>query len=183
MLTVARWSMNHRRLIIAAWIVALVSLMGASHVAGNKFANNLTLPGTDSTRGVDLLKSSFASVSGDQDQIVFHTTGGPVTSPQARARIARTITRVRHLPHVVSVASPFAQPGAVAHDGRTAFATLTFDEQAGDLPESSIKQVIANAQGQATPNFDVQLDGFAITYAEKPSLGAATAIAPAMPML
>jgi RND superfamily putative drug exporter len=168
--------MNHRRLIIAAWIVALVSLMGASHVAGNKFANNLTLPGTDSTRGVDLLKSSFASVSGDQDQIVFHTTGGPVTSPQARARIARTITRIRHLPHVVSVASPFAQPGAVAHDGRTAFATLTFDEQAGDLPESSIKQVIANAQGQATPNFDVQLDGFAITYAEKPSLGAATAI-------
>jgi putative drug exporter of the RND superfamily len=176
MLTVARWSVSHRRPIIAAWIVALVSLMGVTHIVGNRFANNLTLPGTDSTRGVDLLRSSFPRASGDQDQIVFHTTGGPVTSPRARVRIARTIARVRHLPHVASVASPFTQPGAVAHDGRTAFATLTFDEQAGDLPESSVKQVIANAQGEATQNFDVQLDGFAITYAEKPSLGAATAI-------
>jgi putative drug exporter of the RND superfamily len=176
MLSVARWSVRHRRLIIVAWIAALVSLMGASHVAGSRFANNLTLPGTDSTRGVDLLKSSFPGASGDQDQIVFHTTRGPITGARSRAAIARTIASVRHLPHVVSVLSPFAQPGAVAHDGRTAFATLTFDEQAGDLPEASITQVITNAQAQATSDFDVQLDGFAITYAEKPSLGAATAI-------
>jgi RND superfamily putative drug exporter len=176
MLTVARWSANHRRLVIAAWIVAVVSLMAASHVAGSKFANNLTLPGTDSTRGVELLKSSFPSASGDQDQIVFHTTGESIGSARSRARIARTIASVRHLPHVVSVVSPFAQPGAVAHDGRTAFATLTFDEQAGDLPEASIEHVITNAQAQTTSGFDVQLDGFAITYAEKPSLGAATAV-------
>jgi putative drug exporter of the RND superfamily len=176
MLTLARWSVNHRRLIIVAWIAALVSLMGASHVAGNTFANNLTLPGTDSTRGVDLLKSSLPGASGDQDQIVFHATGGPITSARSRDRIARTIARVRRLPHVVSVVGPFAQPGAVARDGRTAFATLTFDEQAGDLPEAAIKQVITDAEGQATPSFDVQLDGFAITYAEKPSLGAATVI-------
>ena len=176
MLTVARWSANHRPLIITAWIVALVSLMGASHVAGNTFANNLTLPGTDSTRGVDLLKSSFPRASGDQDQIVFHTTAGSIRSAGSRSRIAGTIRSVRHLPHVVSVVSPFSQPGAVAHNDRTAFATLTFDEQAGDLPEAAITQVITNAQARATPNFDVQLDGFAITYAEKPSLGAATAI-------
>src|SRR4051794_31891692 len=110
MLTLARWSVNHRRLVIVGWIIALVAFMGASHSAGNKFANNLTLPGTDSTRGVDLLKSSFPSASGDQDQIVFHTDGGSITSVQSRARIARAIASVRHLPHVVSVVSPFAQP-------------------------------------------------------------------------
>jgi len=69
MLTVARWSVHHRRLIIVAWIVALAALSGASHVAGTRFANNLTLPGTDSTHGVDLLKASFPSASGDHDQI------------------------------------------------------------------------------------------------------------------
>jgi putative drug exporter of the RND superfamily len=176
MLTVARWSVNHRRLVIVAWITALVTLMGASHIAGNRFANNLTLPGTDSTRGVDLLRSSFPSASGDQDQIVFHTTAGSIRSAASRARIAGTIRSIRHLPHVVSVVSPFTQPGAVAHNDRTAFATLTFDEQAGDLPEAAITQVITHARARATPSFDVQLDGFAITYAEKPSLGAATAI-------
>src|SRR5215471_2533083 len=76
MLTIARWSVRHRKLIIAAWIAALVLLMGASRAAGDQFANNLTLPGTDSTHGVDLLKSSFPAAAGDQDQIVFHTGGG-----------------------------------------------------------------------------------------------------------
>ena len=177
MLTITGWSVRHRKLIIAAWTAALVLLMGASHTAGDRFANNLTLPGTDSTHGVDLLKGSFPAAAGDQDQIVFHTGGGEaITSAQARAQIARTIQNVRHLPHVVSVVSPFAQPGAVAHDDRTAFATLTFDEQAGDLPEASVKRVIETAQANATSTLDIQLDGFAITYTEKPSLGAATAI-------
>src|SRR5436305_1825337 len=122
MLTVAQWSVRHRKLIIVAWIAALIALMGASRAAGDKFANNLTLPATDSTHGTALLQSSFPAAAGDQDQIVFHTSGGEaITNAKARAQIARTIQSVRHLPHVVSVVSPFAQPGAVAHDSRTAF--------------------------------------------------------------
>src|SRR5438270_9716627 len=108
MLTIARWSVRHRRLIIVAWILALAALSVASHVAGARYTNNLTLPGTDSTHGVDLLKASFPSASGDQDQIVFHTTRGAITAPQARAQIAQTIGSIAHLPHVVSVVSPFA---------------------------------------------------------------------------
>ena len=49
----ARWVRLHRRLVIAGWVAAVAVAMAASHPAGTRYDNNLSLPGTESQRATD----------------------------------------------------------------------------------------------------------------------------------
>jgi RND superfamily putative drug exporter len=82
------------------------------------------------------------------------------------------LEKVATLPHVGSVASPYA-PGAAAQiskDGRIAYATVTFDEVANDLPIGAIERVVTVAQDAAHEGVDVQLGGQAIGQTNKPGI-------------
>ena len=59
MTRLTRWSMDHRRLVVALWVVALVAALGVARGAGSHFDNNLTLPGTGAERATTILKSRF----------------------------------------------------------------------------------------------------------------------------
>jgi RND superfamily putative drug exporter len=61
-------------------------------------------------------------------------------------------------------------------DGRTAFATVNFDERADALPKAAVNKVISVAQAGQSSALQVELGGRAIEKANPPSLGAATAI-------
>jgi putative drug exporter of the RND superfamily len=173
---VARWTTGHPRTVLAAWLLALAVAMAASHRAGSHYVNSLALPGTDSQRATDLLEHAFPSQSGDSDQIVLHVTRGRIGDPSVRARVAPALARVARLPHVTGVQSPYAETRAVSSDGRTAFATLTFDARPDALPRRAVNRVIAVARGARTRDLQVELGGRAIQQAHRPSLGAATAI-------
>jgi RND superfamily putative drug exporter len=171
-------TMRHRWRVLVTWIAALVVALGVFKATGANFSNSLTLAGTQSQAAVNLLRHDFAAQSGDQDQIVFATASGSITGAAARTRIQRALAAVASLPHVVTVVSPFAPPGAhqIATDRTVAFATVTFDEQARALPAAAIDRVIAVSRTARTGSLQVALGGQAIEHAEKPSLGSATAI-------
>jgi putative drug exporter of the RND superfamily len=175
---VADWTTRHRGRVLIAWLIILVAAIAAFKGAGSEFSNSLTLPGTQSQSAVNALQRDFATRAGDQDQIVFATSSGSVTSAAAKARIGPALARVATLPHVVSVVSPYSASGAhqVSRDRTVAFATVTFDEQARSLPVRAIDRVIATAQAARSSSLRVALGGQAIEHAEKPSLGSATAI-------
>src|SRR6185437_1736395 len=163
----------------AAWAVALALVSAASLAAGSRFQNNLSLPGTDSSRAVNLLDTRFPAVAGDQDQIVYRARTGSLTAPATRASIRRSLSRIAALPHVADVAAPFgrgAPPDSIAPGGRIGYATVTFDEQAGDLPTTAIDAVVRTARSIHSPGLEVELGGQAIEQTQRPSLGAATAI-------
>src|SRR5262249_48566498 len=138
--------------------------------------NNFSLPHTDSQRAVDLLKSRFPAQAGDSDQIVFHTRDGKLTDASARAVIVPLLERIRQLPHVTAVVSPY-QPGAnaVSSSGSIGFATVTFDETANQLPKAAIDRVTKTAESARSAALQVELDGQAIEQAQQASLGFATA--------
>ena len=48
MARLARWCFAHRWRVVAAWLLALAAIAGASAAAGTDFTTNLALPGTDS---------------------------------------------------------------------------------------------------------------------------------------
>src|SRR3974390_2416370 len=122
MINIARWTMAHRRIVVVAWIAAVVGVFAVSNAVGKKTASSFTLPGTNSQQAVDLLQSRFPAQAGDADQIVFGAKVGKLTGAANRAAIETTVARVAHLPHVTSVISPFA-PGqhAISRDGTIAF--------------------------------------------------------------
>jgi RND superfamily putative drug exporter len=173
----ARWSNGHRRLVIGGWIALLLVAMAASHKAGTHFVNSNSLSGTDSQRATSLLKQAFPSQAGDDDRVVLHTKDGQVTDPGIQSQVEPVLRQISALPHVTGVQSPFtADSHAVSRDGRTAFATVTFDKAASDLPQSAIKRVIHTAEKARSHSLQVELGGEAIHQTERPTLGAATAI-------
>ncbi len=102
------------------------------------------------------------------------TSGGAsVTDPAVKARVDAMLAEVAKQPHVGTVTSPFA-PGAsgqISSNGKVAYATVTFDEQANDLPESAAKRVISVAQSAENDNVRVELGGQAIELANRQGVG------------
>ena len=70
MAALARWCFRHRKIVLPAWLVALVLVGGIARTAGSSYTNNFSFPSTDSSRALDVVKANFPSQSGDSDQIV-----------------------------------------------------------------------------------------------------------------
>ena len=126
MAPLARWCFTHRFPVIALWITGLLVLGGLSQAAGDQYSDSFSLPGTESTRALELLQKSFKQQSGDSDQIVLHTESGSVKDPETQQRIDPMLAKVKHQ-NVVSVVSPYSPAGAaqISKDGKTAYATVT----------------------------------------------------------
>jgi RND superfamily putative drug exporter len=177
MLRIARWTMAHRRVVVAAWIVAAVGVLAISSSVGKKSASNFTLPGTGSQQAVNLLSSRFPAQAGDADQIVFQARTGTLHDAADRAAIATTLGRVADLPHVTSVVSPYAAGAhSMSRDGKIAFATVNFDKRAGALPKAAVDSVIGTAESARSRTLQVELGGQAIEQAQQASLGFATIV-------
>jgi RND superfamily putative drug exporter len=177
MLKLTRWTIAHRRIVVVAWIVVAVGVLGISQAIGKRNANNFSLPNTDSQRAADLLQSRFPAQAGDADQIVFRTRNGKLDDARVRAVIAPLVGRIARLPHVAGVVSPY-EPGAnaVSKAGTIGFATVEFDQRANELPKAAIDRVIKTAEAVRSSTLQVELGGQAIKQAQQASLGFATGV-------
>ena len=170
----ASWSFNHRRIVVAAWLAAFVIFFGISRAVGTAYSNNFTLPNTESTQALDLLRAAAPKESGDTEQIVIGTSGGvKVTDPQIQHRVEAMLADVAKLPHVVGVQSPYAPEGAgqVSPDGTVAFATVAFDRQAQDLSIGFAKDFVNAATTAKGPDLVVAVSGQLAQQANPPSVG------------
>src|SRR4051794_3344370 len=167
MAPLARWCFTHRFPVLALWIAGLIVLGGLSNAAGDQYSDSFSLPGTESTRALELLQKSFAAQSGDSDQIVFHVEDGSVKDHQQG--IQAMLDKVAKGPNVVSVVSPFTQAGAaqVSKDGRTAYATVNLDKLPQDIPKASYTKLIDTAQAARVPGLQVELGGNGIQQAQQ----------------
>jgi RND superfamily putative drug exporter len=164
----ARWCFRHRKLVFAGWILALVVITVVSRLAGISYATSFSLPNSGSTQALAILQHDFPSASGDADQIVLEAKTGQVTSAPLRSEVETMLAKVRKLPRVVSVVSPYGPGGAsqISRDGKIAFATVTFNAQAQNLPDSAVNAVVHTAQAAQGPTLRVELTGQAIENVE-----------------
>jgi putative drug exporter of the RND superfamily len=165
----ARWCFRHRFRVIAIWIVGLVALGVASQAVGDRYNDSFSLPGTESTRALELLQDAFPSQSGDSDTIVWHTAQGSVRDAAVRDRIEAMLDRVGREARVDGVDSPYTQAGArqISRDGRTAYATVRFDDLADQIPKEDFQRVIDTAQDARTDGLQVELGGNGIQQAQQ----------------
>jgi RND superfamily putative drug exporter len=174
----AGWASQHRARVAVGWVVLLIAAMALSHAVGTRYINSLSLKGTDSQRAGDLLTHDFPAQAGDADQIVFNARHGGITDVAVRALVAPVLARVAALPHVTGVVSLYSAAGAraISPDRRVAFATVTFDGRANDLPVAAVNRVISVAEQARSAQLQVELGGPAIEHTQPPTLGAATII-------
>ena len=174
MRAIAKWCYTHRRLTLAAWIAALLALTAIHSSVGSSFNDNFELPGTDSFNALRLLERSAPKASGDTEQVVFAVKHGTVTDPAVRARVQRTLAAVAALPHVTTVASPYASNGAaqISPTARVAFANVTFDVQTSAIKSDAAKRFVHTARAGSGHGVEVEVNGQVAEAASQSGPGA-----------
>jgi RND superfamily putative drug exporter len=163
----ARFCYRRRRLVVAAWVAALIITGFLSKTAGGKDATKFSLPGTESQQAIDLLKAKFPARSGDTADIVFSAPGaGGVDA--VRGRIDAGIAAAQRAnTHISGIVSPFDAQGArqVSSDRHVAFAEVHLDVISNDLPKSAGPAIEAAVRNAAKPGGDLQVafGGFLFT--------------------
>lgn len=176
MTSLARWAFRHRRIVLALWIALLVGLGGLNAGVGASFKDDFKLPDTESKQALDILQRDFPSASGQSGQIVVHAKSGSLRDPQLATRVTSLMERVRSTPHVVSVESYDSPRGAqqITPDGRTAYATVTFDTADGQIPPEQVEPIRAAVEDANTPQLQAEAGGQ--VFSEIPETGASEAI-------
>ena len=173
MASMARWCFQHRKWVLAGWLMLLVIVTVGGRAAGSAYSDALTLPGTGSTTALNLLEKAFPGHAGDQDTIVWRTSHGTVRTPAVRAQITAMLGKVAAAPAVASVISPYSARGAgqVSRSATIAYATVVFDAPQSSLPVPDVTRVVHLAEAARAPGVQVDIGGPAVENALRPSVG------------
>jgi RND superfamily putative drug exporter len=159
---------DHRRTVLALWVLAIIGMTVLAQVVGTHFENRFTAGNTPSQQATDILQAKFPAKSGDTADVVFHTSA-PITNPANEAAIGRVVTSLEPMPYVQSVTGPFSAAGAhqIAQPskGNIAFAQVQFTTDTADIPMGAVTKVITTAQAAAHQGFQVELGGSPISAA------------------
>ncbi|MEV7017515.1 MMPL family transporter [Streptomyces sp. NPDC093991] len=170
MAALARWCVQRRLFTVLLWLLALAGIAASAFVAGSAYSNDYDVPGTESGRATELLKDGFPGMGGDSDTVVWHTSSGTVRDSGVEQTMTRTLDRLEDLPGVASVSGPYDDGGAgrISADGRTAYATVTFQHSGADISTGEAEAVVETAKAAETDGLDVELGGSAVELSEAP---------------
>ncbi|MGW7129869.1 MMPL family transporter [Streptomyces bobili] len=168
MAALAQWCVRHRVVAVLLWLLALGATATAAMIAGSSYSNDYDVPGTESGRATRLLAEGFPGLGGDTDTVVWHTDPGTVRAAAVEQTMTRTLASIADLPGVASVAGPYDDQGAeqISADGRTAYATVTFEDSAENIDRGEAKAVVDTAEAARTDGLRVELGGSAIALTE-----------------
>ncbi|MFZ3559992.1 MMPL family transporter [Streptomyces sp. BH055] len=174
MAALARWCVNHRLVVVLLWLTALVGTSAAAAVAGSAYSNDYEAPGTESGRATQLLDENFSGLGGDSDTVVWHIEGSTVRAADVEKTMSNTLGEIADLPGIAAVGSPYEAGGTgqVSADGHTAYATVTFEKQADDIPKRQAQALVDTAQaaeGDGPDGLQVELGGSAVALTESTS--------------
>ncbi|MEV6653240.1 MMPL family transporter [Streptomyces sp. NPDC051219] len=178
MAAVARWCIRHRLFAVLLWLTALGGTAAAAGVAGSAYSNDYEVPGTESGRATALLQRGFHGQGGDRDTIVWQTGTGTVRAAGVEQRMAEALDEIADLPGIASVTSPYAaeNAGQISEDAHTAYATITFDQQADAISPAEAQAVVDAAKSAERDGLQVELGGSAIALTEAPAAHVSEAI-------
>ncbi|MFI6880921.1 MMPL family transporter [Streptomyces sp. NPDC050400] len=174
MAALARWCVSHRLVVVLLWLLALGGTSAAAAVAGSAYSNDYEAPGTESGRATQLLDEGFHGLGGDSDTVVWHIDGSTVRAADVETTMSNALDEIGKLPGVSSVGSPYEAAGAarISADGHTAYATVTFDQQADDIPQDQARAVVdtaLDAENHGPDGLQVELGGSAVALTESTS--------------
>ena len=170
------WCARHFVIVIVAWLVALAALQVLNNAFGGDYSDNFSLPGVQSTQGLDVLKKHDPAAGGYSSQIVLRDTQKPLTS--LSSQMGQTVSDLQKLPHVLSAQNPLPSSGTqqsssgqsqqsqsssdvgpLSSDAKTGYITVRFDVQPSTLQESYLHGVDQAVQPLRSAGVDVEYGG------------------------
>ncbi|MDJ0769804.1 MAG: MMPL family transporter [Ilumatobacter sp.] len=123
--SLARWCYQHRWLVVAIWVAAIVGANAVGAAVGSAFNGEFETPASESTRGFETVEEYFPGAgSSFGGSIVFQSEDG-VDRAEVEAEMTRVFEEVDELDGV-TVVSPYTELGAqqISEDGTIAFAQV-----------------------------------------------------------
>ena len=126
----ADWCYRRRRLVVAAWIVALLGSFALAGAFGGELRQDYLQPGSESKAAADTLEESFPQAAGRH-----RPDRGPrrrrVSTPEVRAQAEKIFADVadeRPRRRAWPARSPTGGAAQISEDGRTAYADVALDQ-------------------------------------------------------
>jgi RND superfamily putative drug exporter len=154
----AHFAFRRRRLVLAVWLAVAIAAIALAQASGGKTNDTFTIPGTESQNAAGVLTTKLPAFSGGQSTIVFATTSGSakVTDPVAKAAIETAMTKLKSVPQVSNVVSPF-QSHQISQSGKVALGTVQWSATAANVKDANLNAVKAAMK-------PVQADGVEVEY-------------------
>ena len=147
--------------VLIGWVALLVLTSALSGTVGGQFSQTFNLPNTDSQKAFDLLDHKFPARAGETSMVVFKASPS-LDDPSARASIDDVIARIRQVPDVVAVRSPFDPEGTrqISKSQPIAYAEIQFGGKAGaHLPDDTKNQIQDIVTSSNRPGLQAELSG------------------------
>ncbi|MDG6106508.1 MMPL family transporter [Dactylosporangium aurantiacum] len=167
-----RASFRHRWLVLIIWVVVLGGLGGAAAAFRGPTSSDFTMPGTESQRAIDALKSQFPEASGATGTIVVAAPQGqPLTA--SKAAVDGLVAEAAKLPGVLGALDPF-QTGAVSQNGQYALITVQFADRADKVTDE--QRDAYEASGAAARQAGLRVEHGGEVMNSEPEVGGTEAI-------
>lgn len=166
----AGWCFRHKWSVILLWLMVLLGTGMGGGALGEKYADVLDLPDTDSSRAVALLQEAFPDQAGESDTVVWQVPSGSVRDAAVREEILTLLDEIGRQPDVGAVISPYtgATAAQISRDGRTAYATVTFTKPAGEIGVDHMKGLVEAVDEAGREGLAVEVGGPSVVLAEAP---------------
>jgi putative drug exporter of the RND superfamily len=139
---------GNARKVVLAWLLVLGLLGGLAAAVGGELNDEITIPGTESQEGLDVLETRFPEVSGTIGQIVYSAPeGGRITDH--REAVEQRLERVRQVEDVRFAPSPFGKQARdlqISDDGRHALVQVQLAVPLDEVTDQ-LKEEVAEAAG------------------------------------
>ncbi|MGW1498750.1 MMPL family transporter [Streptomyces mirabilis] len=166
-----RLAFRRRRRMLALWLalVAAAVLCMTAFGGTGKLDNAFSIPGSESQRALDRMKTDFPTFSGTSAQIVFTATDGQkVTAPADSAGIRAALDAAGSAPQVAKVVSPF-DAHTISADGTTAVAQVRYEVPQSALEPNALDELKSAVAGANQQGMRVDVGGSAFGNAPSQS--------------
>ncbi|WP_155058224.1 MMPL family transporter [Streptomyces blattellae] len=169
MSALARWCYSHRLLVVLLWVALLAGVGLASTAAGSKASDSFSLPGTESSKALELLEETMPAQSGATATVVWESEDGDVRDAAVEDRMTTTLDEIAKIPEVAGITSPYSEQGAqqISEDGSVAYASVNFTKQTFDLDTANLKEFVETAEEARGDGLKVELGGDPVSQAEE----------------
>ncbi len=159
--TVAR----RAKAVLALWLLLVVAMGALSVGLGGQLQDDLSIPGTESQRGLDTLNDRFPELAGTSGQILFVAPEGERVTAYA-GQVGRVLDKVEQVEHVQIVTDPFAKKDralSLSENGRDALVQVLLDVPLDRLDPATVDALEQAAQVPAGTDLEVHLGGSIFT--------------------
>jgi uncharacterized membrane protein YdfJ with MMPL/SSD domain len=163
------WAFEHRRKVLAGWLLALVLVVAGAASFGGQTSDRFAVPGTEAQRAQDLLHEKFPGAGGAAARVVFAAPRGEtLADSQNRTAVMASVARLAKAEDVSAVVDPF-KAQALSADKRIGFADVIYPVPADEIDKHARDELADSAGPAEAAGLQVEFNGGLVTEAKESS--------------